>query len=117
MIVSEFFKDYGPHDAMYILMLLVVLVCLYRGHRAGYVNLWELVTATDKAGKTRTDARKFYECGAFVVATVAFSYLVIMGKLTEAYLAVYIGAFVTARIFRDREQRLNRMLDKPEVKP
>ena len=44
--------------------------------------------------------------------TIGFSYLVVQGKLTEFYAAIYVGAFVTARIFRDREQRLNRKIEK-----
>lgn len=104
---------YWPADYIYVLILIVIVACLYRGHRNGNINLWEIITATDRAGVTRTDARKLFEAGAFVIMTIAFAYLVVQDKLTEFYAAIYVGAFVTARIFRDREQRLNRMLDQP----
>jgi len=92
-----------------VLVLLFIVWCLYRGHRAGHINLWEVVTATDKRGITRTDSRKMFEAGAFVVMTIGFAYLVVQGKLTEVYAAIYVGAWVTARYLRDREQRLNIM--------
>lgn len=102
-------------QAVYSVVLVVVVLCLFRGQRSGAINLWDLVTATDRTGSTRTDGRKFFECGAFVVSTVAFSYLVVVDNLTEVFLTVYMGAWVTARFLRDREQRLNRQI--PGVPP
>ena len=104
-------ETYWPADYIYVLTLLIVVLCMYRGQRDGKINLWELVTATDKQGFTRTDSRKMYECGVFVVMTVAFAYLVVQDKLTEFYAAIYVSAFIAARSLRDREQRLNRALD------
>lgn len=103
---------YWPADYIYVLTLLVVVLCLYRGQRHGHINLWECVTATDRKGQKRTDSRKLMEIGAFVVMTVGFAYLVVQDKLTEFYAAIYIAAFVAARSLRDREQRLNRVIDK-----
>lgn len=111
---------YWPADYIYVLMLLVVVLCLYRGHRGKHINLWECVTSTDKKGITRTDSRKLWEAGAFVVMTIGFAYLVVQDKLTEFYALIYVGAWVTARTMRDREQRLTKMMEmapKPKAKP
>lgn len=99
--------EYYFADWVYLATLTWVVVCLALGHRQGKINLWELVTAVDRAGIDRTDGRKFYECGAFVVMTVGFSHMVLQGKLTEWYAGIYVAAFVTARWLRDREKRLN----------
>lgn len=107
-------EHYWPADYIYVSILVVIVLCLYRGHRQGHINLWEIVTSTDKTGRTRTDSRKLFEAGAFVVMTIGFAYLVVQEKLTEFYAAIYVGAFVTARIFRDREQRLNREIDQKQ---
>ena len=106
---------YWPADYIYILTLLIVILCLYRGHRGGDINLWDCVRTTTKDGKLITDARKLWEAGAFVVMTVGFAYLVVQGRLTEFYAGIYVAAFVAARSLRDREQRLNRVLDKMPV--
>ena len=106
--IFKVFAGYEVVDFLYGLMLLVIIVCLYRGHRSKDVNLWDVITSTDKTGKVRTDARKLFEAGAFTVMTIAFSYQAILGKLTEWYAAIYVGAFVTAKWLRDREQRLSR---------
>lgn len=98
-------------QAIYLAVLIVVVACLARGQFAGHINLWDLVTATDRNGVARTDGRKFFEVGAFVVSTVAFSYLVVVDNLTEVFLTVYMGAWVTARYLRDREQRLHKAIE------
>lgn len=103
---------YAQH--VYIGTLLWVAVCLGYGHRTGKVNLWDCVRSTDRHGVERTDPRKLFEAGAFVVMTLGFAFLVLADKLTEVYAALYVGAWVAARSLRDREQRLNRML---EAKP
>lgn len=105
-------EAYWPADYIYVSVLVIIVLCLYRGHRQGHINLWEIVTATDKQGQVRTDSRKLFEAGAFVVMTIGFAYLVVQDKLSEFYAAIYVGAFVTARIFRDRERRLEKALDK-----
>lgn len=96
--------------AVYVLTLLVVALCLYRGHRDEHINLWDCIRA-GKDGQTFTDPRKLYEAGAFVVMTIGFAYLTLLDKMTEVYAAIYVGAWVAARSLRDREQRLNRALD------
>lgn len=90
------------------LMAAVALVSLYRVHRdpAG-PSLLDLLTATDRAGKVRFDARKCFEAGAWCVSTWAFVYLVIASRLTEWFYVGYLGTWVTARWLRDREKRLN----------
>ena len=70
-------------------------------------TLFDLITATDKKGKTRLDSRKCFEDGAFLASTWAFVFLTASGKLTETYLTVYMGAWVVARTMRDREKRLS----------
>ncbi len=109
--LAKFFEGYGPHDAMYVLALGVVLLVLVIGHLRGKINMWELVTSTDKTGIMRTDPRKMFECGAFVVMTIAFSYLTIVGKMTEFYATIYVGAFVAARTLRDFAQLKDKALE------
>ncbi len=109
---------YWAADYIYVLTLLIVIMCLYRGQREKHINLWDCVTSTDKEGKKRTDSRKLIEMGAFVVMTIGFAYFVVDEQLTEFYSLIYVGAFVTARTLRDREQRLNKMVNKmPDAKP
>lgn len=122
-IFAEFLADLGQRlgnywlaDYIYFAAILMVTFCLWRGHRTGQINLWDAVTTTARDGRVRTDARKLYEAGAFVVMTIAFSYLVVQDKLSEGYAAIYVGAFVTAKFLRDREQRLNRQID-VQLKP
>ena len=108
---------YWAADYIYVLTLLVVVACLYRGQRDKHINLWDCVTATDKTGVRRTDSRKLWEAGAFVVMTVAFAYLIVQNRMTEWYAFIYVAAFVAARSLRDREQRLNRMVEKMPAPP
>jgi len=118
--MNQTLGGYWAADYIYCITLLIVVLCLYRGQREKHINLWECVTSTDKEGRTRTDARKLWEAGVFVVMTVAFAYLVVQDKLTEFYAAIYVGSFLAARSMRDREQRLNRIIDKlpdEKVKP
>jgi len=49
--------------------------------------------------------------------TLGLWYLVVHDKITEFYVLAYLGAFVTARFLRDREQRLNRQIDISAGKP
>lgn len=81
---------------------------------------WDYVTSTPKDGKTRFDARKTWEAGAFLVSTVAFAWLVYSDRLTEWFFVGYMGTWVGARWLRDREQRLSspahasRKVDNPD---
>lgn len=102
--------EYYIADWLFLTMLTVAVLCLYRGHRNHDVDLWDVIR-TGKGGKSYTDPRKLYEAGAFVVMTVGFAHMTIQGKLTEAYAGIYVGAWVAARYLRDREQRLNKALD------
>ena len=99
-----------PAAWIYIGTLVLLVLCLARGHRRGEINLWDLVRAT-KDGKVFTDGRKLFETGAFAVMTVTFCYLALVDKLSEMYATLYVGAFVAARYLRDREQRLNKGMD------
>ena len=114
---AAFFKGYVLADAIYVVVLLIVVACLWRGQHKGKIDLWDLVTATGKQGTVRTDARKLFEVGAFVVMTVGFSYLLLIGRMSEFYAGIYVGAFVGARYLRDREQRLNKQMDMKGVQP
>ena len=96
--------------AAYIVTLLVVVWCLYRGHRAGKIDLWDTVRA-GRDGKVFTDPTKLFLAGAFVVMTVGFSYLTLIDKMSEFYAGLYLATFAGAKWARDREQRLNRQLD------
>ena len=92
----------------------IVGVTLIRMHRdKSLPSLFDLVTATDKAGTVRLDARKCWEAGAFLTSTWAFVFLTAGGKLTEFYFTGYMGAWVIARSMRDREQRLMKLPEKP----
>ena len=107
--------EYYVADWLYLATLLAVVLCLYRGQRSGTINLWDMVRTTKKDAQggehIYTDPRKFFEVGAFVVATCAFSYKVIQGKLEIEFMLVYLGTFTGARFLRDREQRLNKMIE------
>ena len=90
----------------YVATLLVVVFCLWRGHRSGKIDLWDCIRA-GRDDKVFTDPRKLFEAGAFTVMTVTFCYLSVLDKMSEAYAALYVGAWVVARSMRDREQRLS----------
>jgi len=103
-------EEYFIADWLYLLVLMTAVLCLWRGHRAQRIDLWDTIR-TKKGEVTYTDPRKLFEVGAFVVMSCGFSYMVIQGKLTEWYAGIYVTAFVAARYLRDREQRLNRQLE------
>lgn len=106
--------DYWAADWLFVLVLMWALLCLALGHRRDEVDLWQCVTTRKKIDDVWTkvtDPAKLFETGAFVVMTVGFVHMTIQGKLTEWYAAVYVGAWVANRFRRDREQRLNRILD------
>ena len=82
-------------------------VSLLKMHRdPAAPNMRDLITATDKKGQIRLDARKCFEAGCFLASTWAFVFLTANGKLTEFFFAGYMGAWVGARYLRDREKRL-----------
>ena len=94
----------------FVVFVLFILGSLWRVHRdksSDKPSLLDLLTATDKAGKVRFDARKCYEAGAFFASSWAFVYLVVTKGLTEWFFIGYMASWVTARFLRDREQRLN----------
>ena len=107
---KEFILTLAPW--LYILVLVCLVVCLGRGHRAGKINLWDLVTATNDEGKVHTDGRKLFEAGAFAIMATAFAYWALIDRLTEWYALLFVSSFVVARAWRDREQRLNKQIDK-----
>lgn len=83
-------------------------VSLLKMHRAKNApTLLDLITATDKRGKVRLDARKCFEAGCFLTSTWGFVFLVASNKFTEFYMASYMAAWVGARYLRDREKRLS----------
>ena len=97
--------DWAP--AAYVVTLLAVVLCLYRGHRTGDINLWDCVRS-GRDGKVYTDPTKLYLAGAFFIMTTGFAYLVLLDKMSEAYALVYVATFAGAKWARDREQRLNK---------
>lgn len=97
-----------------IMAVVLVLFCVFAAITLRNIHndpqkpdLLDLITATDKSGHTRFDARKCWEAGAFSVSTWAFVYIVMANRLTEWFFAIYMGSWVAARFLRDREQRLN----------
>lgn len=89
-------------------------ISLIRMHRDKEMpNLLDLISATDKKGRVRIDARKCFEAGCFLSSTWAFVFLTASGKLTEFFFVGYMSAWVGARFLRDREQRLSHQKEKP----
>jgi hypothetical protein len=89
--------------------IVMIGISLWRMHaNEDQPDLTDLITAMDKAGKIRFDARKCFEAGAFAVSSWGFIYLTLAGKLTEWFFIGYMAAWTTARFLRDREQRLSR---------
>ena len=82
-------------------------VSLLRMHKDKKLpTLLDLITATDKKGRVRLDARKCFEAGCFLASTWGFVYLIAANRFTEFYFVGYMGAWVGARWLRDREKRL-----------
>ena len=98
---------------IYVLALVIVVLCLYRGQRTGRIDLWDCVRTT-KGAQTFTDRRKLFETGAFVVSTVAFSYLVVVDRMNELFLTIYMTTWVASAAMRDRAQRLEKQIQAPE---
>ena len=102
-------------NAIYMITLLLAALCLARGHRENKINVWEIVTSTDRNGIVRTDGRKLFECGAFFVMTVTFYFLTVTGHMTEWYALIYASAWVAARGLRDMAQIKQQQTAKPRV--
>lgn len=103
-------SDFTVHqlgNIVYICTMLLVALCLARGHRSGDINLWHVIT-TEKNGKVFTDGRKLFEAGAFFATFVTFYYFTVTDTMTEWYVLIFLGAWTGARWLRDREQRLNK---------
>lgn len=92
---------------IYVLVLLWLVGCIWRGHRDKHINLWHCITITAKDGKTYTDPKKVAYIGAFVVMAVAFAYLAVVDQLTDWFCATFVSAFVLGKWLGDREQRLS----------
>lgn len=101
--------QYYIADWMYLAILLTAILCLYRGHRSGKIDLWTVITAHGKG--TVVDGKKLFAAGAFVSATCWGAHMAIQGKMTEWFMVLYLSAFVAYKWAGDREQRLNRMID------
>ena len=102
-------------EAIVQIVMSTVLLCaaigigvsLLRMHRDHTLpSLTDLITATDKKGKVRLDARKCFEAGCFLTSTWGFVYLVSANRFTEFYFVGYMASWVGARYLRDREKRL-----------
>jgi len=93
----------------FVAFVLVIVGSIWRVHRdksPDKPSLLDLLTATDRTGRVRFDARKCWEAGAFFCSSWAFVYVVMTKALTEWFFVGYMGAWVLARALRDREQRL-----------
>lgn len=99
-----------PAAWIYIGTLLMLVLCLARGHRLNEINLWDMVRVA-KDGKTFTDARKLFEVGSFAVSAVTFAYWAVIDRLSEWYVLLFMATWTGARYLRDREQRLNKGMD------
>ena len=103
------FLAYWPADFVFALGVAVMFVVLFVLHLRGRINLIDCMTTRDKTGTVFTDPRKLIEIATWYVLTLGFVYIVVQDKLTEWYIAAYIGGATLTRFLRDREQRLNIM--------
>lgn len=108
-----------PIDQMghvfYVLTLLLGVLCIARGHRQGKINLWHLVTATDRNGIERTDGRKLFEVIGMSVMTITFYFLTVTARLTEWYVLIFALAVIGGRVARDMAQIKQAALDLPKA--
>jgi len=104
-------------DYLYAFGIALFYGLLLLQHRRGTLDLNDLITSTDKKGKTRVrrpQARRSrgvvrHDTGTLVSGGSRQDH--------EFYVLAYLGAFVTARFLRDREQRLNKQIDISAGKP
>ena len=104
----------------FLLFVVMIVGALWRVHRdksADKPSLLDLLTATDKEGKVRFDARKSFEAGAFFLSSWALVYLVVTKGLTEWFFIGYMAAWVVARSLRDREHRLSTVNGNGKTEP
>jgi len=85
---------------------LFFIVLLYYNHK-GNITLHDLITATDRRGIDRTDARKLIELGTWYTMTVTLIYITVHDRLTEWFVVAYLSAATMTRWLRDREKRLS----------
>jgi len=96
-------------SAVLICGAIAIGVSLIRMHRnPDAPSLSDLITATDKKGKKRLDARKCFEAGSFALTTWVMIYITLGKGMTIEFFTVFLGVWTTARFLRDREQRLSR---------
>lgn len=100
---------------IFVIALVWPLVCLWIGHRASKVNLWDCVTIKAKDGAVYTDPKKVTYMGGFVVMATAFAYFTVVDQLTDWYAAIFVSAFIIGKWLGDREQRLGRSADAPKA--
>jgi len=98
---------YWPADFVFAFGVAMMFAVLWFLHLRGQINLVDCLTATDRHGIVRTDARKLIELATWYTLTLGFVYIVIQDKLTEWYVMAYIGGATVTRYLRDREQRLS----------
>ena len=91
-------------NIIYLLTLVIGVFCIARGHRQGKINLWELVTSTDRNGVVRTDGRKLFEVIGMSVMVITFYFLTITARLSEWYVLIFAVSVIGARIARDIAQ-------------
>lgn len=103
--------DYVVQIAMSTILIcgtIAIGVSLIKMHRSQTEpSLSDLITATDKVGQKRFDARKCFEAGSFALSTWIMVYLTLGKGMTIEFFGVYLGVWTTARFLRDREQRLS----------
>ena len=82
-------------------------VSLLKMHRAkDQPTLSDLITATDKRGTVRLDARKCFEAGAFLTSTWVLVYITSANKFSYEAFGLYLATWTAARWLRDREKRM-----------
>ena len=97
---------YWPADFLFAFGVALMFAVLWILHIRGQINLVECLTATDRKGIIRTDARKMIEFCTWYILSLGFVYIVVQDKLTEWYVVAYISGATLTRYLRDREQRM-----------
>lgn len=89
---------------IYLLTLVGGVSCVARGHRTGKIDLWHMVTSTDRCGVVRTDTRKLFEVVGMSALTITFYFLTVTRALSEWYVLIFAVAVIGGRIARDIAQ-------------
>jgi len=108
---------YWPADFVFALGVALMFLVLWILHLRRAINLVDCLTATDRNGIVRTDARKLIEFCTWYALTLTLVYIVIQDKLTEWFVMAYIGGATVTRYLRDREQRLSSVPRKLNIDP